>query len=185
MRTISASDKDDFMAIEMETTFADPSISYDEEDVDIFWRLILKEHSLKADQMIAFSRKDGKAVGTCVIKNIDRPSVELGCNVTEEYRGMGLGTEIMTGLIIATESEHPGKEILIKVEDDNEASRRVAEKCGAIFIRKEPTITAMQLEEEMMEGKAWMSEEMMERCRQSIEEGQDKVLVYRIPQEGI
>ncbi len=67
------------------------------------------------------------------------PSVYLGYDVVKGHRGQGLGSRVVKALIQLAHELFPDKEILIRIRQENIASRRVAEKNGARLIRRENT----------------------------------------------
>jgi len=63
-------------------------------------------------------------IGCCGIHNITKESVELGLWLKKKSQGIGLGTEIVGGLIEFLEKNFTFKYIVYPVDQENTASRK-------------------------------------------------------------
>ncbi len=108
------------------------------------WDLILKNEN--DVHMMVFQQPDSLFVGTCSFQGVRNKSLELGYGIVKELRGKGIGTR-MAGAIFEFAHKHfPGREIIVRIREDNAASWRVAEKNGAEFVRMDdpPEVATLQ-----------------------------------------
>ncbi|MDM1556441.1 MULTISPECIES: GNAT family N-acetyltransferase [Chryseobacterium] len=75
-------------------------------------------------------------IGCCGIHNITEESIELGLWLKKSAQGQGLGTEIITALIMFLEHNFTFKYILYPVDEENIASKKIPEKLGFIPTKK-------------------------------------------------
>lgn len=75
-------------------------------------------------------------IGCCGIHNITEESIELGLWLKKSAQGQGLGTEIITALIMFLEHNFTFKYILYPVDEENIASKKIPEKLGFIPAKK-------------------------------------------------
>ena len=128
-RSIQEQDKRQYMTLRTETSRYAEIYKTVEGLSDYSWEQDLKDKN--AIFMVVFREADGQFVAACSFQGIQGESVELGYDVVNEYRGQGIGTDVVKALIVVAHSVFPDKRILIRVRKDNAASQRVAEKCGA------------------------------------------------------
>ncbi|MCR5402218.1 MAG: GNAT family N-acetyltransferase [Butyrivibrio sp.] len=99
----------------------------------------------------------------------------MGFDVVEEYRNRGYATEIVTALIEQVHDLLPASKILVKMRKDNDASRRVAEKCKGIFTGYEDSIVSKTTRKVLANCE---DEKKREELQAVIEKGRNGVLVY-------
>lgn len=86
--------------------------------------------SKNTDLVMVVLDSSNNFMGCCGIHDITEESVELGLWLKETAQGIGLGTEIIKGLIEFLENNFIFKYILYPVDQDNTASRKIPEKLG-------------------------------------------------------
>ena len=91
----------------------------------------------------------------------------------------------MKGLLAEVHSLFPKANVIIRADYENDASKRVAEKCGGVLIRREDSfacrmfsITKEALE---TEGKDFEQSEQYADMRELMGKGKDAVCVYKLP----
>ena len=111
---------------------------------DYNWNLILKDDNEVG--MVVFLQPDNLFVGTCSFQGVQKENLELGYDIAKELRGKGIGTRMVGALFQLAHKHFPEREIFVRVREDNSASRRVAEKNGAVFIKMDdpPEVIALQ-----------------------------------------
>ncbi len=178
-RSITPKDKEPFMALRMEASDMARAYQLFPEFADYDWEQTLKDK--KTVSMMVYDAASGSFIAACTFQEIHSSSVYLGYDVVKEHRGQGLGTKVAKALIQLAHELFPSKEILIRIRQENLASRRVAEKNGARLIRRENTPEA-QLYQSYVDkylnepgGGGINLSELME----SAERGKDAILVYK------
>ena len=78
-------------------------------------------------------RADGQAVGWVELRPAG-PSGEVSYNVAADLRGHGLAPRALDALLAWASSEIALRHAHLACHVDNQASRRVAEKCGFVFL---------------------------------------------------
>ncbi len=78
---------------------------------------------------------NSKMIGTCGFAAIDEPNGvgEVGYVISPDYQGKGIATEALTALIRFGFCDLSLSRIEARYMKENEASRRVMEKCGMTF----------------------------------------------------
>lgn len=124
-----------------------------------------------------FRKADGVFVASASIQNFDEDVVELGYDVVAEYRNPGIATELVRAFIVESHSLFNESKVVIRVNNDNEASKRVAEKCGGKFYRNDdfPLYKAISELAETLGEKADPS------IREAVENDKDTVILYEMP----
>lgn len=78
-------------------------------------------------------RKDGVPVGDLSFKGLDENGApEIGYGVAESFRGQGYATEAVRAMTAWALRQDSVTRVEAETEPDNQASRRVLEKCGFI-----------------------------------------------------
>ena len=106
-----------------QSSFSDKPIEYD--DHAKWFEQKLKEEAVK---MILFHDGDVPA-GLARFEN-GAGGVEIHFTVAPEYRGRGIGTEIIKKGVEYCEGKWPGARLVAHVKDSNEASIKIFERCG-------------------------------------------------------
>ena len=174
-RSIAPEDKYPFMSIRIETSSV--ALLYDQFPgfLDFNWKQILvDENELN---MMVFRQSDGLFVATCSVQRLLEETLELGYDVVKELRGEGIGTKMVPALIELAHDHFPAREIIVRIQKDNIASQRVAEKSGAVFLGMEdaPEVEIIQ--------NYLNSHEVVpnaDKLRSVIEQKKHSVMVYRI-----
>ena len=146
------------------------------------------ENELNNDKDIslaAFLKSDNTFVSSASYQSFRKDTIELGFDVVKEHRNHGIATELVKKMIETAHILFPGKQIVIKTRKDNDACKRVAEKCGGTLIGTEAAwaVRALQglmksLEEMKYPDDEW--DEEREEALEIIEDCKNGVLVYRI-----
>ena len=182
-RSVVETDRDIIMALRMDVSDLSTLYKRREDLQEIEW-----DDTLNSDNNISlavFLKKDDSFVACSSFQGFRNDTIELGCDVVKEYRNQGLATELTMGMILTAESLFSAKSIIIKTSKENEASKRVAEKCGGVLIGTEPSWFAQGLERLMKSlgetdypDEAWAKEK--EEALEIIESGKDGVYIYKI-----
>lgn len=143
------------------------------------------ESELEGEDSLHFSvfqKTDGRFVASASIQDYQRETVELGYDVVEGYRNLGYATEIAKSLMEKVHDLFPEAKILVKMRKDNEASKRVAEKCGGVFAGYEDTIVSKTTKKALAncDGESARDEKKREELQRVIEKGKNGVLVYSL-----
>src|SRR5258708_2382926 len=76
---------------------------------------------------------DGEAVGWFELRRAGEQA-EVSCNVTAELRGQGIAPRALSALLAWAASRTGLRRAHLACHADNVASRRVAEKCGFVWV---------------------------------------------------
>ena len=174
-RSMTIDDKDLFFVLQAESSVvADFYNKYPE-----MLLISMSRHLNDANEhdVVVFQEPDEEFIGICSFQRIQGPSLELGYDVIKEKRGKGIGTEMVRGFIMLAYAHFSGREITIRIREENRASRRVAEKCGAIFVgmADAPEVETIQ---RLLDENAKMSP--AEEAKAAMERGQNAVRVYKV-----
>jgi RimJ/RimL family protein N-acetyltransferase len=87
--------------------------------------------------MLITERASGNAIGSIGFYGPpdEEGQVTIGYGLVEQYRGRGLGTEALEGLVAYCRARPEVRTILADTDVDNKVSQRVLEKSGFTFIR--------------------------------------------------
>lgn len=78
-------------------------------------------------------RKDGSNVGDLSFKGFnDDGSVEIGYGINETHQGQGYATEAVNAAVLWALRQPGVTRVEAETQPDNQASRRVLEKCGFV-----------------------------------------------------
>lgn len=187
IRTVVPDDKSRFMGVRSVTS--DMAKAYEQypDFLDYNWEILLKDKN--EISMVAFREIDGKFVATCSFQDFQGKSVDIGYDVVKEFRGQGIGTALVKDITALAHGRFPGKDVLIRVRKENTASRRVAEKCGGVFIGTEQTPEARIMMEKIprfssggngKDGYA-ATDQIIKHMQEIAERGKEGVLIYRLP----
>ncbi len=100
-------------------------------------------------------------------------------HVFNEYQNQGIASEILAGLVSETRRLFKDVRIFVRVDKENMASRRVAEKCGGMLVRTDDaqTIGAIIALVKRHTGTMNASDEM----NSTIEKLKESVCIYEMP----
>lgn len=143
-RRIEPRDKGLFMGVRAEISEVAEFYRKFPDFSDYNWNLILKDDNEVG--MVVFLQPDNLFVGTCSFQGVQKENLELGYDIAKELRGKGIGTRMVGALFQLAHKHFQEREIFVRVREDNSASRRVAEKNGAVFIKMDdpPEVIALQ-----------------------------------------
>lgn len=183
IRNVAEEDKDDYMSLRVNNSNISMAYSIIPDFTDFEWN-----GELNGQDDIYFSvfRKPDKSfVASASIQNYREETAELGYDVKEGYRNMGIATELIKGLLAEFHRLLPDTKVIIRADHENDASRRVAEKCGGTLIRMEDSFayrifsaTKKSLEEA---GKDIDQSDSYNDMRELMEKGKNSVYVYELP----
>lgn len=169
-RRIEQRDKDLYMGVRAEVSEVAEFYRKYPDFSDYNWNLILKDDNEVG--MVVFQQPDNLFVGTCSFQGVQKENLELGYDIVRELRGKGFGTRMVGALFQLAHKLFPEREIFVRVRQDNSASRRVAEKNGAVFLKLDdpPEVVALQtlLEHNDDLPSANVAREAIERSRNSV-----------------
>lgn len=174
-RRIEQRDKDLYMGVRAEVSEVAEFYRKYPDFSDYNWNLILKDDNEIG--MVVFQRADDLFVGTCSFQGVQKENLELGYDIARELRGKGIGTRMVGALFQLAHKHFPEREIFVRVRQDNSASRRVAEKNGAVFIKMDDPPEVMALRT-LLEHNDDLSR--AEEARAIIERSKNTVRVYRV-----
>lgn len=80
-----------------------------------------------------FSKENGELIGRAGFKEGSYP-LEAGYVIKRSEWGKGLATEVLTSLIQYAEQELDCKDVFVRIDTENKASARVAQKCGVTIM---------------------------------------------------
>lgn len=174
-RRIEQRDKELFMGVRAEVSEVAEFYREFPDFSDYNWNLILKDENEVG--MVVFQLPDNLFVGTCSFQGIQKESLELGYDIVKELRGKGIGTRVVGALFQLAHKHFPEREIFVRVRQDNSASRRVAEKNGAVFLKLDdpPEVVALQTLLEHNDDPMRTAE-----ARAIIERSRNTVRVYKV-----
>lgn len=155
LKRLCERDKENFMNLYLDTS----SIPKAYEQSDFFeytW-----EHSLNDDNLnlSLFAKGSDIYLGNLMLKNISANRPEIGIDIVREYRNRGIGYDAVK-LLMSRAMEVSGRtDFEVRIYSDNEPSKRLFEKLGAIEIGQEDSefISAMRAMEAAI-GKEKMSQ---------------------------
>ena len=106
------------------------------------------------------------------------------CDVIEGYRNQGIATEIVSGLVNEIQRICAGAPIIIRIDKDNYASRKVAEKCGGVLVKYEDSYMSRiicTLKEKCKErGVLSENDAEFDNIRNLMEEGKESICIYEL-----
>ena len=180
IRTVCEADRDAYMSLRVNNSDLSTAYSIIPGFEDYEWESELQGNG--DIYLSVFLKPDETFIASASIQGYQTEIVELGYDVVEEYRNQGFATEIVEGLRSETRRIRPDAEIIIRINKDNEASKRVAEKCGGKFKRYEDSVVSRMLASEIKEKSN--NKEMNEirlKMAELVESGKDAVCVYELP----
>ena len=173
IRNVSECDKDEYMSLRENNSPISKAYELVADFRDFEWEGELHcEHDIF---LSVFLRPDEIFVASASIQHYRNETVELGYDVVEEYRNRGFATEIVKGLVMTVHDLNPGKRIIIRMDDENAASKRVAEKCGAKIIEYEDTFVSRMLSKSM---DLYKDSKKYNDVKQYVEKNKSYVCVY-------
>ena len=178
IRTVTAADKDIYMPLRAETSDISATCGITPEYMETMWKSVI--NSENEIDMVVF--KGDTFVAICNFQDFAGDHVEIGYDVVKEYRRQGIGKTLAADLVSIAHRTFPDKEVLISVREENIPSWHIAERCGGVLIRREPTPEAaitQRMLEEYGTGNAF-SEEELAGMRDLVEQGKEGIRVYRM-----
>lgn len=124
-----------------------------------------------------FRKVDGIFVASASIQDFNEEVVELGYDVVNEYRNQGIATEIVIALVAEAHRLFNESKVVIRVNNDNDASKRVVEKCGGKFYKSDDGILCKTISK-LAES---TGREIDPSIREAGENGKDSVSIYEMP----
>ncbi len=180
IRSVRAEDRDAYMAIRVKTSEFSGAYSILPELSRYEW-----ESELDGGEEIylsAFLRSTGELAAIGSLQQIGTPVICIGFDVAETLRNQGLATELASALTKKAHLLFPEAEVLIKMRKSNDASRRVAEKCGGVFTGYEDTPVTKLLEAAAAGvGDPQSSRKLKAGLMDVMKQGKNGVCVYRMP----
>ena len=183
VRPVAEEDKEEYMQLRERTSDIQYIYSEDPDFRESEWQNELKD---KDDIYFSVFLKDSNTfVASASFQGFRKKFIELGLDVVDGYRGQGIGTELLMGLIEAAHSSFLGAQLKIRTRKKNKAAQKLIEKCGGRLVRKEegPEVSALRKTVKIMDAAAdkidgWPDKKKL--CLELIEKGKDGVFVYLI-----
>ncbi len=173
IRNVSECDKDEYMSLRVNNSPTSKAYSVIPGFRDFEW-----DGELHCDHDIylsVFLRPDEIFVASASIQHYRNETVELGYDVVEEYRNRGFATEIVKGLVMTVHDLDLRKRIIIRTDIENEASKKVAEKCGAKIIEYEDPFVSRMLSKTL---DSYKDSKKYNDVKQYVEKNKSSVCVY-------
>ena len=174
-RRVEPRDKDLFMAVRSETSDVSEFYRRHPDYVDDSWDLILKDENELS--MVVFQQPDNLFVGTCSFQGVQKENLELGYDIAKDLQGKGIGSKMVGALFKAAHKLFPEREIYVRIRKENAASRRVAEKNGAEFIRLDDPPEVATLQKLLDQNDDLPS---AAAARETIEQSRNTVRLYKV-----
>ena len=175
IRSVTKEDKEDFMALRIHNSVISSVYSEVSGFEDLEWESEL--NSEKDIYLSIFRKTDEVFVASASIQAYEKTTIELGYDVSEAYRNRGYATEIIRGLGAEVHRKFPGARVIIRIEKDNIASRKAAEKGGGILTQNEDSL----VNQWFAKLKDLCNDETKNEIGELLEQGKDSVCVYEIP----
>lgn len=183
VRSVMEADKDNYMSLRIKNSNMSMAYSVMPGFTDYEW-----EGELNGEDDIhlsVFLKPDEMFVASASIQNYREKTVELGYDVKEDYRNTGIATELIKGLLAEVHRLLSESKVIIRADHENDASKRVAEKCGGILIRREDSFACRMFTstKEALEkaGKDFEQSDNYKDMKELMEKGKDSVCVYELP----
>lgn len=174
-RRIEPRDKDLFMGVR--AAVSEVAVFYQKypDYADYNWDLILKDENEIG--MMVFQQPDDLFMGTCSFQGVQRENLDLGYDIVKELQGKGIGSKMVGALFKLAHNHFPEREIFVRIRQENAASRRVAEKNGAVFFGLDdpPEVASLQ---RLLENNDDLAK--AEKARSIIERSRNTVRVYKV-----
>lgn len=177
LRRLCEQDKEKFMELTLDTS----SIPKAYEDADFFeysWKCSLNDEDLN---LSLFAKDSGRYLGNLMLKNLSDSRQEIGIDIVREYRNKGIGYEAVKLLMNHAAKVSGSNEFEVRIYSDNEPSRKLFKKLGAVEIGQECNefISAMKTMGEMI------GEEKMFRMEEDYKDifeaaGRNYIIVYKL-----
>lgn len=177
IRSLVESDKDTYMSLRICNSNFASVYSLEPKLADDVW-----EYEFSGDNdiylAVTFKASD-EIIASASIQSYKEENVELGYDVFNEYQNQGIASEILAGLVSETRRLFKDVRIFVRVDKENMASRRVAEKCGGMLVRTDDaqTIGAIIALVKRHTGTMDASDEM----NSTIEKLKESVCIYEMP----
>ena len=180
VRSVQEGDKDEYMALRVQTSDISRAYSTIEGFTEYEWENELNDSD--DIYMSVFLKSDFVFVASASIQNFKENSIYIGYDVKEEYRNMGIATELVIGLVKQAHSFFPESKVLSRIRVDNDVSRKVTEQCGGIIKGYEDTYFAKQVKR-MMSSRTYnqIKPENKKVLESILLSGENGVCVYEMP----
>lgn len=183
IRSVIEADKDDYMSLRVKNSSISKAYSIMPDFTDYEW-----DGELNGEDDIhvsVFLKPEGVFVASASIQNYKEKTIELGYDVKEDYRNEGIATELIKGLLSEVHRLFAEAQVIIRTDHENDASRRVAEKCGGVLIRREDSFACkmFSITKEALEksGKDFEQSDNYDDMKELMVRGKDSVCVYELP----
>lgn len=180
IRSLLVEDRDAFMALRKSNSQISVAYSAISDFEELEWQNELE--SSEDLYLSVFLKSTNRLVASASIQHYREEAVELGYDVSGDFRNRGYASELVKGLVSEIRRLRKDARIIIKIDKDNVASIRVAEKCGAV--RKE---TADSFVNKLYESLSKDDREAMLACSEEdgsneleelLDQSRDSVLIY-------
>lgn len=177
IRTVIEKDKESYM-----------SLRVDNSRISDMYSLITGLHTdewgreLESDSDIylsTFLKESESFIASASIQKFRENTIELGYDVADEYRNQGYATEIVRSLLDVCHNSFSGIKVVIRIDRDNMASRRVAEKCGGVMVEEEDSFAARALR--IFKNELRGIDIQGKDINEVIKQGEKAVCVYEMP----
>lgn len=177
LKRLCEQDKEDFMELVLDTSSIPKA--YEQAGFSEYsWECSLNDADLN---LSLFAKDTGIYLGNLMLKNLSGSRQEIGIDIVRKYRKRGIGYKAVRLLIEHAAKVSGRSDFEVRIYSDNEPSRRLFEKLGAVEIGQECSefISAMKAMEATV-GEEKMSQ--LTKCYKDVFEAADRhhIIVYEL-----
>ncbi len=183
IRSVMEADKKEYMSLRINNSDISNAYSAMPDFTEYEW-----DGELNSEEdiyMSVFLKPDEAFVASASIQDYREQTIELGYDVAEKYRNIGIGTELIKNLLSEVHRLFSESKVIIRTNRENKASRHVVEKCGGLLIRYEDSFacrTFYALKDAMEKaGEVFEQTANHKDMKELMEKGKDSVCVYELP----
>ena len=151
------------------------------EDYEWNWEL----NSPDSIYLSVFIKSTNTLVASASVQKYLGQEIELGYDVVDSYRSQGIATEVVKAILAEVHRLFPEAKVIVRIDKNNTASRRVAEKCGGVLTKSEDTFMTVvaSLVKEMNDKGTLKPEDntMYGIVEDYKEHGKDSIYLYVMP----
>jgi len=186
IKSLSEEDRDAYMALRKANSPISIAYSALSDFEDQEWQSELQ--SSDDIYLSVFLKSTDRLIASASIQHYREEAVELGYDVSGEFQNQGYASEIVKGLVSEIRRLRRNARIIKKIDKDNVASIRVAEKCGTVwketadsFVNKLYEILSKDAGEAIL---ASSKEDGGNELEELLDQSRDSVLVYEFLNNG-
>ena len=143
LKTLCEEDKINYLCLYQENSIIAKSQNYGDY-AEFVWKKLREDDAIYVS---VFLRDDNSYVGNIALRQWSSDTPEIGMDVLLKYRKQGIAYETIPLFAKRILEIKSMKYFLVRIYSDNETSRKLFEKLGAVQIGKEPSEFAEVLEQ--------------------------------------